>query len=71
MLELLSFFQDKKLNEFLDLKGLADAIQSGLIFNSNIRNGYCTGSSGALIAGIYDQYLFVNAQTDDFVEIRQ
>lgn len=71
MLELLSFFQDKKLNEFLDLKGLADAIQSGLIFNSNIRNGYGTGSSGALIAGIYDQYLFDNAQTDDFVEIRQ
>ena len=71
MLKLLSFFKDKKLNEFLDLKALEDAIQSGLIFNSNIRNGYGTGSSGALIAGIYDQYLFDNAQTDGFIEVRQ
>ena len=71
MLSLLAFFQDKKLDEFLDLKIFGDAIQSGLIFNSNIRNGYGTGSSGALIAGIYDQYLFDNAKTDDFIEIRQ
>lgn len=71
MLSLLAFFQDKKLDEFLDLKIFGDAIQSGLIFNSNIRNGYGAGSSGALIAGIYDQYVFDNAKTDDFIEIRQ
>jgi mevalonate kinase len=43
--------------EKLDLERLEKDIENGLYFESNIPQGYGIGSSGALVAAIYDQYV--------------
>lgn len=40
----------------LDLASLEKDIESGLYFNSSIPQGFGVGSSGALVAAIYDRY---------------
>jgi len=40
----------------LDLQAFADDIQNGLFFDSSIPRGFGVGSSGALVAAIYDKY---------------
>jgi mevalonate kinase len=45
-------FRDK-----LDLDRLNSDIDNGLYFESNIPQGYGIGSSGALVAAVYDQYI--------------
>lgn len=40
----------------IEFKTLADDIQKGLYFESSIPQGYGIGSSGALVAAIYDRY---------------
>src|SRR5690554_4090202 len=39
-----------------DLKAMQEDINSGLYFDSSIPQGYGVGSSGALVAAIYDRY---------------
>lgn len=39
-----------------DLKSLRDEVEAGLYFDSSIPQGYGVGSSGALVAAIYDKY---------------
>lgn len=39
-----------------DIQALEDDIASGMYFDSTIPQGYGVGSSGALVAAIYDQY---------------
>jgi len=39
-----------------DLKSLRDDVEAGLYFDSSIPQGYGVGSSGALVAAIYDKY---------------
>ncbi|WP_411767338.1 mevalonate kinase [Winogradskyella sp. A3E31] len=46
---------DANLVEF-DIDSLNDDIQSGMYFDSSIPQGYGVGSSGALVAAIYDKY---------------
>ncbi len=41
-----------------DLEGLKQDIADGLYFDSSIPQGYGIGSSGALVAAVYDQYAF-------------
>ena len=41
---------------FLDLDGIKTDIEKGLWFNSNIPKGYGLGSSGALVAALYNKY---------------
>jgi mevalonate kinase len=43
-----------------NLEGLEKDIDSGLYFESNIPQGYGIGSSGALVAAIYDEYQAAN-----------
>ena len=43
--------------EKLDLERFESDIRNGLYFESNIPQGYGIGSSGALVAAIYDQYV--------------
>ena len=43
-------------NVHLDLKSMEEDIHNGLYFESNIPQGYGVGSSGALVAAIYDRY---------------
>ncbi len=40
----------------MDFKSLASDIENGLYFESNIPQGYGIGSSGALVASIYNRY---------------
>ncbi|MBL7818562.1 MAG: hypothetical protein JNL70_26420 [Saprospiraceae bacterium] len=40
----------------LDTEGFKKALQNGLFFDSNIPRGYGAGSSGALVAGLYDVF---------------
>jgi len=41
-----------------DLKSLEEDVSKGLYFDSSIPQGYGVGSSGALVASIYDKYAF-------------
>ncbi|WP_224485193.1 mevalonate kinase family protein [Robertkochia aurantiaca] len=41
-----------------DLKSLREDIHRGMYFDSSIPQGYGVGSSGALVAAIYDKYAF-------------
>ena len=41
-----------------DLAALKDDIDNGMYFDSSIPQGYGVGSSGALVASIYDKYAF-------------
>jgi mevalonate kinase len=47
----------KRITENLDLDRLELDIEKGLYFESNIPQGYGIGSSGALVAAIFDQYV--------------
>ncbi len=40
----------------LDTEGVQNALKKGLFFDSNIPRGYGAGSSGALVAALYDIY---------------
>jgi mevalonate kinase len=40
----------------LDTEGVSSALERGLFFDSNIPRGYGAGSSGALVAAIYDAF---------------
>ncbi|WP_185866536.1 mevalonate kinase family protein [Blattabacterium cuenoti] len=53
----LFFLEQKKKNlAKIDLKNLYEDIQKGISFHSNIPQGYGIGSSGALVAAIYEKY---------------
>ena len=41
-----------------DLEGLKADLEEGMFFDSSIPQGYGVGSSGALVAAIYDRYAF-------------
>ncbi len=48
--------QGEKLCGKLDISRLEKDIDNGLVFESNIPPGYGLGSSGALVAAVYDRY---------------
>lgn len=48
--------QDKPHLVNFDMKGLRADVEKGLYFDSSIPQGYGVGSSGALVAAIYDKY---------------
>ncbi len=48
--------QKGKLSVNLDISRLEKEIDNGLIFESNIPPGYGLGSSGSLVAAVYDRY---------------
>jgi mevalonate kinase len=58
--EFLSYMVDlqakKSFRGKLDLERFENDIENGLYFESNIPQGYGIGSSGALVAAVYDQY---------------
>lgn len=49
--------QNPKLVQF-DFENLEKDVASGMYFDSSIPQGYGVGSSGALVAAVYDQYAF-------------
>lgn len=52
----------------LNTEGLTDALEQGIYFDSNIPRGYGAGSSGALVAAIYDT--FCENKTTDLLELK-
>ncbi len=52
----------------LDTQAISEALDAGLIFQSNIPNGYGVGSSGALVAALYDT--FCTKKTTDLKELK-
>ncbi|WP_185864412.1 mevalonate kinase family protein [Blattabacterium cuenoti] len=53
----LSILEKKRRNLIkLNLRKLHEDLQKGIFFHSNIPQGYGIGSSGALVAAIYDRY---------------
>lgn len=49
----------------LDLPALKKDIENGLFFDSNIPQGYGVGSSGALVAAIFDRYSVVQHKPEE------
>jgi mevalonate kinase len=57
-LQYLKGLKEKPLfKNLLDLERLEKDLENGLYFESNIPQGYGIGSSGALVAAVYDQYI--------------
>ncbi len=56
-------FEKKMFLSNFDISTLYNDIKNGLFFDSNIPQGYGLGSSGALVAAIYDRY-FSNKKND-------
>lgn len=54
--DFLNYLKQRKIN--LDLVEFASDLDKGLYFDSSIPKGYGIGSSGALVAAIYDKYAF-------------
>jgi mevalonate kinase len=52
----------------LNTDGVSQELSQGLHFKSNIPNGYGVGSSGALVAALYD--VFCETQTEDLAELK-
>ena len=49
----------------LDLSALKKDIENGLFFDSNIPQGYGVGSSGALVAAIFDRYSVIQHKPEE------
>lgn len=66
--DLLGFIQQTPL-KFIDQEKVTDEFESGLFFDSTIPQGYGLGSSGALVASLYER--FCTRPTDDIAEIKK
>ena len=49
---------NKELNFKFDIEALEKDIEKGILFDSTIPQGFGVGSSGALVAALYDRYAF-------------
>lgn len=52
----LSYLKENNFDDVLELSAFEEDIKSGLYLKSNIPSGYGLGSSGALVAAVYDHY---------------
>ena len=62
--------QDDFLKQKLDVKAFQVAIEAGLYFESNIPQGYGLGSSGALVAAIYDSYFVDRKKNMQYADLQ-
>lgn len=58
-------FTEKYFHEIIDVAAFKNAIASGLDIQSNIPIGYGAGSSGALVAAVYDRFAKAPLATND------
>lgn len=65
LLKYFNYLNDNEIFRVLDLKRMEMEINAGLFFDSNIPNGYGVGSSGSLVAAIYDRYKLTEIQETD------
>lgn len=68
--------EKKELGFTFDIEALNTDIEKGLIFDSTIPQGYGVGSSGALVAALYERYAFDKVYneekpgTDDILKLK-
>ncbi len=65
----LAWLRQSKESHIVDIARLTNDIEDGLVFDSNIPNGYGVGSSGALVAALLDHYRLLPVP-DDLSELR-
>lgn len=58
----LNYLNDNETFKILDLKRMEMELNAGLFFDSNIPLGYGVGSSGAVVAAIYDRYKLIDIE---------
>ena len=61
----------EKAKEIIDTKAWQTDLDKGLWFDSNIPEGYGAGSSGALVAAVYDRYVFEHKRETDKTKLRE
>ncbi|MFW5780936.1 MAG: mevalonate kinase [Bacteroidota bacterium] len=68
--EYLRLLRTEKSTEFLKTREMEKDISQGLYFKSNIPTGYGLGSSGALVAALYDRYHMNDTSLNDLKSLR-
>lgn len=61
LIQLMNYLQENGMEQYFNLQEMHKDIQKGLFYNADIPIGYGLGSSGALIAALYDQYAISKA----------
>ena len=59
---------NETLSSLLDLASLTKDLNEGLFLASNVPSGYGLGSSGTLVAAVYDRYAI--QKTDDYLQLK-
>ena len=59
---------NETLSNLLDLSALTKDLDEGLFLASNVPSGYGLGSSGTLVAAVYDRYAV--QKTDDYLQLK-
>lgn len=59
---------NETLSSLLDLNALTKDLDEGLFLASNVPSGYGLGSSGTLVAAVYDRYAV--QKTDDYLQLK-
>lgn len=57
------------LQAIFDIQGFEAELQKGLFFKSTIPQGYGAGSSGALVAAVYERY-YIGQKTNDLKQLK-
>ena len=60
--------ENEDLSNLLDLQALRRDLNEGLFLASNVPSGYGLGSSGTLVAAVYDRYAI--QKTDDYLQLK-
>jgi mevalonate kinase len=62
--------QQESLRNLFDINKLSEDSEAGLWFDANLPIGYGLGSSGALVAAIYDRYVLPGKRAADSTEVK-
>ena len=60
--------ENEMLFDLFDLKAFNDDLNQGLFLASNVPSGYGLGSSGTLVAAVYDRYAL--QKTEDYLQLK-
>ena len=60
--------ENKTLSNLFDLKAFDNDLSQGLFLASNVPSGYGLGSSGTLVAAVYDRYAIQNSK--DYLQLK-
>lgn len=60
--------ENKELADLFDLPALKKDLEDGLFLASNVPSGYGLGSSGTLVAAVYDRYAV--QKTEDYLQLK-